>query len=385
MSDPNNTENAKQNADSAPASNANNDAQSNIQMQNVPRIGKTIPAKKSTLLLMFFVFLAGVAIILWAWRIGPFHSTVEQTDNSYIKGQTTILSSQINGYIDEVYINDFDSVKKGQALIRISAANYDQQVVQAQSGVVQAENNLANQKQTILQRQADIDAATAQVDQAQAQYELALQQLHRYQQLGNSGAASKSEQDSARATAKNNLALLQQAKANLEVTQQALKTAQVAKVGLEAQVESANAQLAQAKTIQDYSLITAPLDGQLGQVNIRHGQYVAAGSQLLFLIPQHTWVIANFKETQLNNIRVGQKAWFTVDALDHQKFTGTVERISPAAGSEFSVIKTDNATGNFTKVVQRISVRIKIDPDQKDLQRLSPGMSVESAVDTASH
>lgn len=351
---------------------------------SLPKIGKTIPAKKSTLLLMFFVFLVGVSLILWAWRLGPFHSSIEQTDNSYIKGQTTILSSQINGYIDSVYVNDFDHIVQGQQLLRISAANYAQQVVQAQSAQVQAENNLANQQQTIEQRKADIIAANAKVEQAQAQYQLARQQLQRYQQLANSGATSRSEYDTAQATLKNNLALLQQAQANVLVAKQALTTAEVAKVGLQAQRNSAGAQVQQAKTMQDYSLISAPVSGQLGPVNIHRGQYVSAGTQLLFVIPQQNWVIANFKETQINHMAPGQKAWFKVDALDGRRFTGTVERIAPAAGSEFSVIKADNATGNFTKVVQRISVRIRIDPNQPELNRLGPGMSVETFVDTGS-
>jgi len=227
-------------------------------------------------------------------------------------------------------------------------------------------------------------AAQAKMDQVKAQYDLSVAQLKRYQQLGDSGAASKSEQDKAAADAQNNLALLKQAQANIQVAQEALKTAQVAQAGLKAQVNSAQAQLDQATTTKDYSVITAPMDGQLGEVNPRVGQYVAAGSQLLYLIPQQTWVIANFKETQIANMKIGQKVTFTVDALDHQKFTGHVEQISPAAGSEFSVLKADNATGNFTKVVQRISVRIAIDPNQKGLERLRPAMSVITSVDTSS-
>lgn len=375
------------------ASNDNTQAQSNAQSTNsstptpykpVQRVGKLIPTKKSTLFIMFFVLLVGIGLIMWAWRIGPFHTIIEQTDNSYVKGKTTVLSSQINGYIKEVLVKDFDDVKQGQPLLYIDATTYDQKVTQAESAVAQAQNTLANQTQTIAQREADIIAAQAQVDQAQAEYQLSLDQLRRYQQLGDSGAASKSEQDQIAATAKNNLAALKKAKANVKVANEALKTAQVAEVGLNAQVTSAQAQLDQAKTTKNYSVITAPMDGQLGEVTPRIGQYVAAGSQLLYLIPNQTWVIANFKETQIAHMKIGQPATFTVDALDHQKFKGHIEQISPAAGSEFSVLKADNATGNFTKVVQRISVRIAIDPNQDELKRLRPGMSVITSVDTSS-
>lgn len=358
--------------------------QPTVTAPTTPPSSKLIPTAKRTLILMFLVLIIGIGIILWAWKIGPFDSAVESTDNSYIKGKTTVLSSQINGYVKDVLVSDFDHVKKGQVLMHIDATTYDQKVTQAEAGVDQAKNNLSNQSQNIAQRKADIVAAEAKVEQGRAAYQLSLAQQQRYQQLGDSGAASKSEQDKAVADTQNNLALLQQAQANVLVAQEALKTAQVAETGLKAQVTNAVAQLDQAKTTKNYSSIIAPMDGQLGEVNPRVGQYVAAGTQLLYLIPQQTWVTANFKETQIANMKIGQKAWFTVDALNHQKFTGHVEQISPAAGSEFSVLKADNATGNFTKVVQRIAVRIAIDPNQTGIENLRPGMSVISSVDTHS-
>lgn len=362
---------------------ATSTAQQLPHLKAVPRVSKLIETKKSTLILMFFVLLLGIGVIMWAWQIGPFNTPIQQTDNSYIKGKTTVLSSQINGYIQDVLVSDFDHVKKGQILIRIDPTTYNQKVSQAQSSVEQAANNFNNQKQTIAQHQADIAAAQAKVAQIEAQYQLSLQQLHRYQALGDTGAVSKTDLDQSRANVANNQALLNEAKANVKVAEEALKTAQIATVGLQAQVKNATAQLDQANTTKDYSIITAPMDGQLGEVSPRIGQYVAAGSQLLYLIPQTTWVVANFKETQIANMQIGQKASFTVDALNHKKFTGRVEEISPAAGSEFSVLKTDNATGNFTKVVQRIAVKIAIDPNQPELERLRPGMSVISSVDTS--
>ncbi|TVT82107.1 HlyD family secretion protein [Acinetobacter colistiniresistens] len=322
---------------------------------------KLIKPKSSTLILMLLVLVVGVLLIFRAWHIFPFSSSSEQTDNSYIKGQTTVLSSQINGYIKSVLVKDFDHVKKGQPLLIIDAQTYDQKVTQAQSAVEHAKNDLANQQQSIAQRQADILAAQAKVAQIQAGYQLSVSESQRYSQLGDSGAASKSERDQALANEKNNLAVLQQAEANVLVAKEALKTAQVAKTGLQADVNSTQAQLEQAQTTKNYSVIYAPMDGQLGEVNPRIGQYVAVGSQLLYM-------------------QIGQKASFTVDALGHQTFTGHIEQISPAAGSEFSVLKPDNATGNFTKVVQRIAVRIAIDPEQKDLARLRPGMSVITRV-----
>lgn len=248
-----------------------------------PPSSKLIPTAKRTLILMFLVLIIGIGIILWAWKIGPFDSTVESTDNSYVKGKTTVLSSQINGYVKDVLVSDFDHVKKGQVLMHIDATTYDQKVTQAEAGVDQAQNNLSNQTQNIAQRKADIIAAEAKVEQARAAYQLSQAQQQRYQQLRDTGAASKSEQDKAFADTQNNLALLQQAQANVLVAKEALKTAQVAETGLKAQVTNAAAQLDQAQTTKNYSSIIAPMDGQLGEVNPRVGQYVAAGTQLLYL------------------------------------------------------------------------------------------------------
>lgn len=358
-------------------------AQTIEQMTPAPS-SKLISTPKGILMLMGVILLIGIILILWAWRIGPFDHHVQSTENSYIKGQTTVLSSQINGYVKDVLVSDFDHVKRGQVLMHIDTTTYDQKITQADSNVEQAQNNLANQTQTIEQRKADILSAEAKLDQAQARYELSVTQLKRYQQLGNSGASSKTEQDQAAADVKNNLALLHQAEANVLVAQQALKTAQVAQTGLKAQVTNARSQFDQAVTTQHYTEITAPMDGQLGEVNPRVGQYVSAGSQLMYLIPEQRWVTANFKETQIANMKIGQSASFTVDALNHRQFKGTVEQISPATGSEFSVIKADNTTGNFTKVVQRIAVKIKITPNQSGLELLRPGMSVVTSVDVKS-
>ena len=314
---------------------------------------KIINPRPLTLIIMLVVFLLGVGVILWAWHLGPFNTPLQQTENSYVKGNITLLSAQINGYIEKVYVTDFEDVKQGQPLVKVSSANYSQQVVQAESGLEQATTNLANQQQIIEQRKADVKAAQAKVAQVKTQLALSIQQLKRLESLVGVGAVSQNEVDTAKAAVKNNEALMSQAIASVDVAREGQKTAEVAKIGLVAQIKSANAQLNQANTNQEYGLITAPTSGKLGQINIRTGQLVTQGTQLVYLIPKSMWVIANFKETQIDKMKIGQKAWFTVDALGKQKFTGVVKSISPATGSEFSVIKTDNATGNFTKVVQR--------------------------------
>lgn len=332
--------------------------------------------------MMAVVLLIGVGIILWSWKLWPFNSALQTTNNSYIRGQTTILSSQVNGYVTSVRVKDFDEVKKGQVLMTIDATTYAQNVAQAQANVEQARNSLSNVEQTIAQRRADINAAQARVAQAQSQYELAQTNFARINQLVGEGAVSLAERDRARTEVKNNLANLKQAQANLQVAQESLKSTQVGRSGMEAQIRAAQAQLEKTLIDQQHTDIIAPRDGQLGEVNTRLGQYVAAGSQLLYLIPDQLWLVANYKETQIERMQVGQPVSFKVDALGHQKFTGRVDKIAPATGSEFSVLKSDNASGNFTKVVQRIAVRIAIDPNQQRLEQLRPGMSVITTVDT---
>ena len=179
------------------------------------------------------------------------------------------------------------------------------------------------------------------------------------------------------------IAAVAQAQASLEIARQDLQTVIVNRGSLEAAVASAEAALELARIDLSNTRITAPRDGQLGQIGVRLGAYVNSGAQLMALVPKHLWVIANMKETQMNNVQVGQPVTFTVDALNHRKFRGTVQHISPATGSEFSLLQADNATGNFVKIAQRVPVRITVDPDQAESERLRPGLSVVVSIDTA--
>jgi multidrug resistance efflux pump len=173
-----------------------------------------------------------------------------------------------------------------------------------------------------------------------------------------------------------------QAKANLEIARQDLRTAVVNRGSLQASVANAEAAVQLARINLSNTRVTAPRDGQLGQIGVRLGAYVSAGTQLMALVPDTLWVIANLKETQMNHVRVGQPVTFTVDALDHQKLRGHVQRIAPATGAEFSLLQADNATGNFVKIAQRVPVRITVDADQPQAQRLRPGLSVVVSIDT---
>ncbi len=345
---------------------------------------KIIKPRRRTVFMMMGVALGGILLVLWAWHLWPFSNAIVTTDDSYVRGQITVMAPQVNGYIAEVKVRDFEQVQAGQPLLQIDDRIYRERVRQAQAQLDSARAQLANADQTLAQNQAATGARRADLAAAQAEDGRASADEHRTSQLAASGAVSARDRDQARATARLAAANVLKAKAQIEIAEQTTKATQVSRAGLEAAVSIAQAQLALAQIDLDNTVIRAPRNGTLGEISVRLGQYVGAGSQLLFLVPDTLWVIANYKETQTSRIRIGQSASFSVDALDDAVLSATVQEISPATGSEFSVLRADNATGNFTKVVQRLPVRITIDPGQPLAQRLRPGMSVVTHVDTAS-
>lgn len=332
---------------------------------------------------MVFVAVAGVLMILWAWNLGPFSTAMVRTDNAYVRGQITVLAPQVNGYVAEVLVHDFERVQAGQTLARIDDRIYTQKVHAAQAQLDSARAQLANAAQTQAQNQANLGSRNASLMAAQAEAKRAQADLQRADDLAAKGSVSLRERDQARATAELASANVRKARADITIGEQTIKSTTVSRAGLQAQVQAAEAQLGLAQIDLANTVVRAPRAGQLSEVSVRLGQYVTAGSQLLFLVPDALWVVANFKETQTAHMQVGQPAHFTVDALDGAQLSGRISEIAPATGSEFSVLRADNATGNFTKVVQRLQVRIAIDPDQELATRLRPGMSVIARVDTA--
>jgi len=330
------------------------------------------------------VGLIGLTLILYAWRLPPFTSSVQTTDNAYVRGQVTIISPQLTGYVAEVAVQDYQKVKAGELLVRIDDRIYQQKLQQAKATLAEQKAALANSEQKRRSDEAKIRLSQAQVESAEAVLKAAEANWKRVEPLVKRGIATQRDADQARASLDEARAALSQAQAAMDVARQDLASTLVNRQSLEAAVEGAEAAVRLAEIDLQNTRIVAPQDGRLGEVGARVGQYVSAGTQLMALVPEKVWVVANFKETQLPHMEVGQPVTFTVDALEHRRLTGRIERFSPAAASEFSVIKTDNATGNFTKVVQRVPVRIAIDPGQELADRLVPGMSVVVSVDTES-
>jgi multidrug resistance efflux pump len=334
-------------------------------------------------ILFSLVALVGVLIVLYAWRLPPFSSAIVSTENALVRGQVTLIGTQLPGYVVDVKVQDFQYVKQGDLLAQIDDRIYQQRYAQAVAQLAAQKAALDNWAQSHRTAEAGVLLNQATLANAEAQAAKSVADLKRVDSLAADGSLSLREQDSSKAAKAQTAAAVAQARASLEIAKQQVRSVAVNKQSLEAAVAAAEAALKAAKVDLDNTRIVAPEDGQLGQVTVRKGAYVNTGAQLMGLVPKQLWVIANLKETQMNNVQVGQPATFKVDALDGAQLTGVVERISPATGSEFSVLPADNATGNYVKIAQRIPVRIRIDAGQAKARRLAPGMSVIVSIDTS--
>lgn len=326
---------------------------------------------------------AATAGVLWAWDIAPYGSGTQITDNAYVRGRVTIIAPQVSGYVTAVDTSDYANVQAGQVLVRIDDRPYRAQVDQAQAALAVQKAALANLDQAHAAKIAALGGQDAAILSARALQQRARADLDRVQDLVTDGSVSVREKDQLSAAVAQANAQVSQSLAGREIARQDVKTVDVNREGLKAQIEAAEAQLRAAEINLQNTVVRAPQAGHVGEVSVRLGQYVTNGTQLLPLVPSDRWVIANFKETQTAHMQPGQSASVTVDALAGRRFKGHVEQISPAAGSEFSVLKPDNATGNFVKIPQRIGVRIVLDPT--DAEALRPGMSVEAHVETCAH
>ena len=338
-------------------------------------------SRKKTIFFAVAIVLGALAA-LYAWQLPPFRSDSQTTDNAYVRGQTTIISPQVTGYVTEVLVQDFAQVAAGQALVRIDDRIYRQRVAQGQAGIATQTASLDNAGQNRRSSEAQVRLQEASVANARAQLAKAQADMRRVDELADEGSVSLRERDQTLAALRQAQAGVTQAMAQRDIAREQLRSVNVGQGGLEAQVENATASRDLAQIDLDNTIIRAPRAGRLSEVAVREGQLVSPGAQLMYLVPERLWVVANFKEAQTAEIRVGQSATLEIDALGGLELTGKVQSVSPAAGSEFSVIKPDTGAGNFVKVPQRIAVRIRIDPGQRAAQRLGPGMSVIATVHT---
>ncbi|TCM16127.1 multidrug resistance efflux pump [Novosphingobium sp. PhB165] len=368
--------------DTAGADTAGNGA-SGVDTQINPPAGWSPPVKSRwTVAAIVVLAVLGVLSILYAWDLPPFAGWSQRTDNANVRGKVTVISPQVNGYVTSVPVRDFQHVKAGEVLATIDRRIYQARVEQAKANLAGQIAALSNSEQSQRSREAALLGQEAGIASAKAQLVRARADMKRADALVADGSISERERDQTLATLLAAEAAVRQAGASRAIGGQDVRSVIVGRGGLQAAVEAAQAQLHLAQIDLDNSVIRAPVDGRLSEIGVRNGAYVSAATQLMFLVPDDMWIIANFKEAQTRDMRVGQRAHFRVDALGGARLTGHVQDIAPATGSEFAVLRADNATGNFVKVAQRIPVRIKIDPGQALAQRLRPGMSVEITVST---
>ena len=261
------------------------------------------------------IALVGVLVVLYAWRLPPFTTPIVSTENALVRGQVTLIGTQIAGYVTEVNVQDFQFVKKDDLLAKIDDRIYQQRYDQAQAQLAAQKAALANWEQSHRTAEAGVVLNQAVLANAQAQAMKSLADVRRVDSLAEDGSLSLREQDASRAAQAQTAAAVAQARANLDIAKQQVRSVTVNKQSLEAAVDNAAAALKAAKVDLENTRIVAPEDGQLGQVTVRKGAYVNTGAQLMGLVPRQLWVIANLKETQMNHVRVGQSVTFKVCLL----------------------------------------------------------------------
>jgi membrane fusion protein, multidrug efflux system len=327
-----------------------------------------------------FGFIA-LATLRWDAWVG--NAVIQTTNDAYVKADMTRLSSRVAGEVLTVAANDFQRVKAGDLLVQIDPADYQAQVALAEAGVAGAQaafDNLANQVEL---QYATIAQAEAQQVSALAQEVETREEQERQQSLTQTEAGTRQKLEQAVAAYARAQADVRASRALIAAQRHQIEVLTGTKKQRAADIEAAKATLASAKLKLGYTRITAPFDGVVGERQVQPNDYVNIGSNLINVVPlPDVYIIANYKETQLTRVRPGQSVEVTVDSFPNERLHGRVERISPASGSQFALLPPDNATGNFTKVVQRVPVRIALDKGQPLLERLLPGMSVVTEIHT---
>jgi membrane fusion protein, multidrug efflux system len=332
------------------------------------------------------IALALTAGIVSAAELGYSYLTtgryLQTTDDAYVKADSTIVAPKVSGYIAEVAVTDNQPVKAGQLLARIDDRDFRTALDQAHADVAASEAAVHNLDAQIELQQPLIEQQAAEVDAAEANLKFAQQERTRYDDLMKTGSGTVQRAQQTDAALRASDAQLQQGKAALIAAKKKLEVLDTQRAQAVAQLAHARAVEQQAALNLSYTEITAPVDGTVGARTLRVGQYVQAGTQLMAVVPlEAVYVVANYKETQLTHVRNGQPVELIVDSFPGQKLLGHVDSLSPASGLEFALLPPDNATGNFTKVVQRVPVKIVLD-DQSLTGLLRPGMSAEPTIDT---
>jgi membrane fusion protein (multidrug efflux system) len=333
------------------------------------------------LIAVLLLVVAGAVGTRW-WTFGRF---MESTDDAYLKADNVTVAPKVAGYVAEVYVSDDQTVAAGQPLVRLDSRLYQAILQQATATSAARRADIARGEAELLQQRASIAQARAQLQGARASKAYAADQVARYEPLVSSGAETQERlaelhnvREQAAATLAADAAALQAAERQIASTQAQIEQAR-------AQLEAAAASAQQTKLDTQDTIVRSTLSGRVGDRAVRVGQYAQPGTRLMTIVPvQDIYLEANFKETQIGLMRPGQRATIHVDALPGTDLHGTIVSLSPGTGSQFALLPPQNATGNFTKIVQRVPVKIRLDAGGETRKVLVPGLSVSVRVDTRS-
>ncbi|MHA6193156.1 HlyD family secretion protein [Pseudomonas wadenswilerensis] len=307
----------------------------------------------------------------------------QSTNDAYVSADYTVVAPKVAGFIKEVLVEDNQQVQAGQLLATLDDRDYQAALDAAQAQLLVARAQSADARATLERQAALIAQADAAVKAAQAEAAFADHEVTRYSRLAEQGAGTVQNAQQARSKVDQSRARLANAQAALLATRKQVDILEAQVASADGQLKRAEAGLEKANLDLSYTRIVAPVDGMVGERALRVGAYVNPGARLLSVVPlNRAYVLGNFQETQLTHVQPGQPVNISVDTFSGETLRGHVESIAPATGVTFAAVKPDNATGNFTKVVQRIPVKIVFDADQPLLERLRVGMSVEATIDT---
>ena len=346
-----------------------------------PVPAEAAPSKRRPLLLVIAILavVAGAAYGLHWWTVGRF---IESTDDAYVGGDVTVIAPKVAGFVAEMAVTDNQMVHAGDLLVRLDARDYKAALDRAEAAVAAGEAALANLDANRQLQQSVIAGARAGVAAADAETVRARDDQSRFKALAADNAASIQVFQKADAEFKQAVASGDRTRASLEAANRQLDVIATQRLQAEAALAAARADRETAKLNLSYTELRAPVDGYVGNRSGRTGAYATVGAQLLSVVPaKGLWVDANFKESQLAHMKPGQKVTVEGDVLPGQQFHGTVVSVAPATGAQFSILPPENATGNFTKIVQRVPVRVALSGDAATLGQLRPGLSVTAEVD----
>jgi membrane fusion protein (multidrug efflux system) len=340
---------------------------------------------RAKMILLVLLAVAAVVALILVIRHETRGKYLESTNDAYLRADAVTVSPKISGYVEQVFVADNQDVTAGQPLVRIDSRDYKAQTAQYQAQIDVAQADADNVRAGIREQEAAIAQARAQLASARADAAFAAGEVARYAPLAASGAETQEKLTSLRNQATQATKTAAAQAAALSEAERRIGSLQAQTRQAQAQGEAAKAQLAAADVNLGSTVIRASVDGRIGDKSVRVGQFVTQGTRMMSVVPiKAIYLVANFKETQVGLMRPGQPASITIDALPGVALRGHVESVSPGTGAQFSLIPPQNATGNFTKIVQRVPVRIAVDAGPEARRVLVPGLSVDVEVDTIS-